>query len=564
MVRHIAGYEIIAAVGQGAMATVYRARASDPDRAAADEVAIKLLRPEYLTDLGFRARFEREGALIMTLAHEAIVPVYSFGQAESQLYIIMAYMRHGTLSQRQLYKRPSVEEALEILTRVSAALDYAHQRGVVHRDLKPSNVLFNFRDEAFLADFGIAHELQEGAAGVETISGTPAYMSPEQARREKTAGVASDIYALGIMAFELLTGVLPFRAASPIAVLVQQMEEAPAPPSSLNGALPERVDSVLQRALAKEAAARYESAGAFVAALREALGGEGAEDTAAIEVAQTVTAVEATGPTGDDEPAIEAGPEGGAEVDTVAVSDTLAWLMDGRSRQMHTVERFTIGFRTLWRAFRARPPMAFAFVTFFAVVLACVAVGALRGVELAAALRGESPSAAEGTGGSPTAMVYLPFTSAEVDEVPAQPTVTAAPTAAVNLRLLVSRDVVTLLNVAGTPLSLRGMTLQRVTDDGEVRAAFGLDGLRRVAGNAIDALPGGDCLQVWRTDALAGRGPEKPGDCDTLRGWLATRQTNPLFQGMEEGDSFALIRGEQQMVRCAPVEESCAFLLTQE
>lgn len=556
MLEKIAGYEIIAEIGQGAMATVYRARAGTARDGATGDVALKVLRPEYLTDLGFRARFEREGDLIETLAHAAIVPVYDVGQAGGQLYIAMAYMPHGSLAERLLHGQPTLEEAMTILARVGVALDYAHRQGVIHRDLKPSNVLFNARDEAFLADFGIAYDMREDRRGVETISGTPAYMSPEQARGEKTIGAASDVYTLGVLAFELLAGRLPFRAETPVAVLLQQMQEAPPQPSQLNPRLPPAVDGVLMKALAKDAGQRYTSATAFISALRLALEGR----LVAVEPLPLTVPVEegVDGPwpkrerESDGKPVAARGARDRAAAARLWLGEIGPGLRSARAR----VESAVAG----------RPALAFSLVTIVAVMLACVAAVALRGGSLMDPGRGTDARDAQGATTTGAESLYLPLTSFSEERI--VPTATAAPTAeptaAMNVRLLVGGDSVTLLNISDETVALGAMTVRRVNGDGEVQGTFELRQLRRVAGNALNALPPGDCLQMWRFDALRGRGPQKPGDCDTLRGWLATRETDPLFEGAQEGDAFEVLQDEQRLVLCVLTEGSCAFLAAQE
>lgn len=556
MLEQIAGYEIIAEIGQGAMATVYRARAVTPRDGAPRELALKVLRPQYLSDLGFRARFEREGALIETLSHTAIVPVYDVGQAGGQLYMAMAYMPHGSLAERLLHAQPSLEEAMAILARVGVALDYAHGQGVIHRDLKPSNVLFNARDEAFLADFGIAYDMREDSRGVETISGTPAYMSPEQARGEKTIGAASDVYTLGVLAFELLAGRLPFRAETPVAVLLQQMQEAPPRPSQVNPSLPPGVDAVLLKALAKDAGQRYASATAFISALRLALEGR----LVAVEPMPVTAPVDG----GADGPAPEGERESGGQPATAyGVRERAAaarlWLEETSPRLRAALAN--------WKGTLAgRPALAFSLVTMLAVMLACVAVGALRGSALMEAGRGSEARGAPGVSTAGRESLYLPLASfTEERFVPtATPAPTSEPPAAVNVRLLVDGDSVTLLNISGEAVALGALTVRRVNGDGQALGTFELRQLRRVAGNALNALPPDDCLQIWRTDALRRRGPQKPAACDTLQGWLATRDTDPLFEGAQEGDAFEVLRGDRRLVFCVLTEGSCAFLAAQE
>ncbi|MBK9053636.1 MAG: serine/threonine protein kinase [Chloroflexi bacterium] len=176
------------------MATVFLAHDPDMHR----EVAIKLLPREFLNDPTFRARFRREARVIASLDHPAILPVYDFGEDDGLLFFVMPLMSGGSLADRLKNGALSIAETIKLLARIGPALDYAHQKGIIHRDLKPANILFDRFDNAFLADFGIAHLEQSGATLTGgNIIGTPAYMSPEQARATNELDGRTDIYALG-------------------------------------------------------------------------------------------------------------------------------------------------------------------------------------------------------------------------------------------------------------------------------------------------------------------------------------------------------------------------------
>ena len=557
----IAGYEIIGAIGHGGLATVYRARDLERQR----DVALKLLRREYLTDLGFRARFEREGAVITALEHKAIVPVYEVGQYEEQLYIVMAYMPHGSLAERLQQGPLPVQLATGILARIGAALDYAHSQGVIHRDLKPSNILFDAEDQAYLADFGIARQAQADEPGGVAISGTPAYMSPEQARHDAMITGASDVYALGVTAYQMVTGRLPFTAQTPVAILMQHIHESPPAPRDVNPELSPGVEPVLLKALSKDPDRRHGTATAFVTALQKAMQGDpgrGVRSMAAVITPEAaVAALKASmglaatvgGP--QPEPAQSVAPEeskGGVVGLPVRVREQI------ESRWEELQSRLT-----------ARPALAFALVTLLAVICALLAVLALRGPALITALRPESPAEAEelaGLASSATspASIYLPFAPLQRGLV--TPTATPAPTPttpADNVRMLYGDGVVTLINISDGHVSLSELALRRVTSDGSISPSFGAGQWRRVAGAAISALPAGDCLQLLSTDSAANGGPKKPAECDTLRGWLATRETDPLFQGLQEGDLFQVLLNDELLQTCAVVEGNCHFTVPQ-
>ena len=240
------------------MATVYDA--SDPRFER--NVAIKVLPREFLHDPQFRARFEREAKTVALLEHPAIVPVYDFGEHDGQPYIVMQLMNGGSLADRLEKGAITPAEAAKILTRLGQALDVAHSKGIIHRDLKPANILFDHYGNAFLSDFGIARLREAGGATLtgSQIIGTPAYMSPEQIQGEKTIDGRSDIYALGVILFLMLSNEMPFKADTPAKVMIAHIIE-PAPSILIfKEDLPPGIDGVIDRALAKDPDDRYQTA----------------------------------------------------------------------------------------------------------------------------------------------------------------------------------------------------------------------------------------------------------------------------------------------------------------
>ncbi len=259
-------YEIREQLGRGGMATVYHAY--DPHFGR--DVAIKVLPREFLHDPTFRARFEREVKAIARLEHSAIVPVHDFGEHEGQPYLVMRYMPGGSLAERIKAGPLSLDEAVTTLERVGAALDSAHRQGVVHRDVKPGNILFDRHGDAYLSDFGIV-KLSEATAQLtgSGIIGTPAYMAPEMADPGGMSPLI-DVYALGVTLYEMLAGKLPYRADTPVGVLMAHMSK-PIPDVRLERPdLPESVQAVIEWAMAKDPSERYQSAGEMVADLRAA------------------------------------------------------------------------------------------------------------------------------------------------------------------------------------------------------------------------------------------------------------------------------------------------------
>jgi serine/threonine protein kinase len=260
-------YEIKSELGRGGMATVYRGYDSRFER----EVAVKVLPQELLhADPQFRLRFEREAKIIAQLEHSAIVPVYDVGESEGQPYFVMRYMNGGSLSERIKAGVFTLEEALQILGAIAPALDEAHSKGIVHRDIKPSNILFDKRGNPYISDFGIAKLSQAQAGNVtgSAIIGTPAYMAPEQAQGIEVDG-RSDIYALGIILFEMLTGKQPFEADTPMAVAIKHITDPVPQIRQTNPKLPEGMETVIQKAMAKNKSDRYSTAVEMTDALRD-------------------------------------------------------------------------------------------------------------------------------------------------------------------------------------------------------------------------------------------------------------------------------------------------------
>ena len=252
-------YGIKSELGRGGMATVFHAYDPSFER----DVAIKVLPPGFLHDPQLRTRFEREAKMIASLEHPSIVPVYDFGDEEGQPYIVMRYMSGGSLAERLAQGALSLEETARIISRLAQALDAAHARGIIHRDLKPGNVLFDQYGNAFLSDFGIARiSQQEGATLTgSAIVGTPTYMSPEQVQGDKTIDQRSDIYALGVMVYQMLIGKAPYHADTPAKVMLMHLLEPVPHILDTKADLPEGCDRIIRRAMAKDPDDRYATSG---------------------------------------------------------------------------------------------------------------------------------------------------------------------------------------------------------------------------------------------------------------------------------------------------------------
>src|SRR6266540_7273289 len=253
-------YKIKSELGRGGMATVYRAFDPISNR----EVAIKVLPPEMLHNLVTRARFKRELKLIASLEHPAIVPVYDVGGEDNhEPYFVMRYMSGGSLSERIRKRKFSLRDAALIIERLASALDHAHSKGIIHRDLKPDNVLFDASNNPYLSDFGVA-KLTEAAVSATDASaneamGTAAYISPEQARGEDIDSRA-DIYGLGAILYEMLTGEPPYRGNTVIGVALQHVNDPVPNVLKIRPDLPGEVDVIIKTAMAKNRENRYATA----------------------------------------------------------------------------------------------------------------------------------------------------------------------------------------------------------------------------------------------------------------------------------------------------------------
>lgn len=266
--EQIGKYKIEGIVGRGGMATVYLGE----DPTFGRQVAIKVLPEQFVKDEEFQKRFAQEAQVIAALEHAAIVPVYDFGQENEQPYLVMRYMPGGSLAERirdQNQIKP--RDADRILDRLCAALDYAHSQKIIHRDLKPENILFGQGDDVYLSDFGIA-KLMEATTNLtgEGAIGTPRYMSPEQAYGKKI-DYRTDLYSLGVILYEMLTGRPLFQAETPMGLAMAHIMEEPPNILDIDPNLPARIKRVLDVALAKDPEERFQAGRDLSRAFSEAI-----------------------------------------------------------------------------------------------------------------------------------------------------------------------------------------------------------------------------------------------------------------------------------------------------
>jgi serine/threonine protein kinase len=260
-------YEIRNELGSGGMASVYRAYDPRFER----EVALKILQLGLFGQNQLLERFEHQLSKIAKLESSAIVPVYDIGLVKDELFFVMRYMSGGSLAQRIGSSTLSLDEIARIVQSVGAALDEAHAHGLLHGDLKPGNILFDQRNNAYVSDFGVARIAHTPAGSPGSgIIGTPAYMSPEQARGQEVDR-RSDLYSLGVILFEMLTGRKPFEAETPMSVALKHINE-PAPNIlEINPRLPARIQFVVEKALAKDRDERFQSGMELAEAFRSAI-----------------------------------------------------------------------------------------------------------------------------------------------------------------------------------------------------------------------------------------------------------------------------------------------------
>jgi serine/threonine protein kinase len=260
----IGHYRLREQLGRGGMSEIYLAEDVRIER----EVAVKIVSSRHAD---YIERFRREAEAIITLHHPHILPALDYGEHENWHYLVMPYIAHGTLRE-QIARGPlTLEDSGDLLEQIASALNYAHEQGIIHRDIKPSNILMRDDYYAYLADFGLAKSLEVGDTITQMglLLGTPEYMAPELAKGPAT--ISSDLYALGIVLYQMVTGQLPFSGETPIACYLKQIQELPTPPSYINPAVSPAVERVILRILDKTPQRRYQTANELAQAYITAL-----------------------------------------------------------------------------------------------------------------------------------------------------------------------------------------------------------------------------------------------------------------------------------------------------
>ncbi|MBN2472079.1 MAG: protein kinase [Anaerolineae bacterium] len=267
----LGGYQIVEQVGQGGMATVYKAYHARLDR----HVAIKVMHQMLAQEGDFQARFEREARIIARLDHPSIVPIYDISEYEGESYLVMKYVEGHTLEDRLKQGAIPLREIPRVMRPVAEALAYAHKQGILHRDVKPSNIILADNGMVYLTDFGLARLVQMASSTMSqgTMIGTPHYISPEQALGQKELDARTDLYSLGVVLYELVVGRVPYAGDTPFSIVHDHIYSPLPSPSAVNPDVSPAVEAVLVRALAKDPADRYQSALALADAFEEALSG---------------------------------------------------------------------------------------------------------------------------------------------------------------------------------------------------------------------------------------------------------------------------------------------------
>jgi serine/threonine protein kinase len=266
--ENIGPYRIIEQLGQGGMATVLKAYHAALDR----YVALKVLHQAFHQDQSFTARFQREARVVAKLEHPNIVPIYDYSEHESRPYLVMKYIEGDTLKARLNQGPLNSKEIENVVDSIGAALAYAHRQGILHRDIKPSNVMIALDGSIYLADFGLARIAQAGESTMssDSIMGTPQYISPEQAMGRKELDAGTDIYSFGVMLYEMVVGQVPFSADTPFSIIHDHIYTPLPLPMKVNPKVPEPVQRVLLKSLAKDRLDRFESVEDMVKAFKDA------------------------------------------------------------------------------------------------------------------------------------------------------------------------------------------------------------------------------------------------------------------------------------------------------
>ena len=341
--ENVGPYRVVEQLGSGGMATVYKGYQPSLDR----YVAIKVMHPMFKGNPQFFERFKREARIVAKLEHPNIIPIHDFNEHKGEAYLVMRYVEGDTLKPHMEGQPMPSDEVLRVIRPVCSALNYAHSQGVLHRDIKPSNIMVTTDGSIFVTDFGLARMVEAGESTLsqDMMVGTPQYISPEQAQGVKDLDGRTDIYSLGVVLYEMLTGRVPFSADTPFATVHDHIYTPLPPPSSVNPNINPAVERMLLKALAKNPEDRYPTAKDLFEAVETALA---AQITQLPPVAQTPAPVIAPTPT----------PEEKTTLSTRKQSSTPWWVWAGGAGLVVLIVAVLLVGLLLLRRTRQSPPPA--------------------------------------------------------------------------------------------------------------------------------------------------------------------------------------------------------------
>ena len=516
--KQLGDYKITGLLASGGMAKIYKG----VDARLGRQAAIKILTQEMLeADATLSERFQREAQAVAHLDHNHIVPLYQYGEEGDLYFLAMKLIEGGDLADElnahlRKNKLIDIKRLLDILEQIASALDYAHQQGIIHRDVKPSNILIDTEGRAYLTDFGLVLRQQVDQT-MGTAFGTPRYISPEQALASEKAVPQSDIYSLAVIVYEAITGSMIFRADTAMQIALSHISEPPPPPTSVNPNIPKSVERELLKALRKKPQKRHKTAGAFIAAIREAYGDDITDTDPApliINDMHASTLPMAPGPAQPAEPA-------------KAPKKTPKPKADDQTYIASTVE--------LARRKRLRRFVAF------------LALGAIVGVVALVALGGGNPDSDDGQAvalaterPAPTA-THTPVPGVEPTPVPVMPVVDGEPVA-----ITYTFEALAFHNESDQTLDISGLSIEPgAVDGGSV---------------ARQQLPPGECILIL----LQGRRVDAPesANCAAIYSEILI-DSSALFWRQNGTDAFQIRSGDVVIALCPAIqrgeEETCAF-----
>lgn len=547
--KKLGDYRLESRLTSGGMAHIYMGI----DEKLGRKAAIKILTPDMGShDTTLASRFQREARAIARLEHDNIIPVYQFGIEDSLYFFAMRYIEGNDLgdemkAHRQENNLMDVERALNILAQVAAALDYAHQRGIIHRDVKPSNVLLGPDDKAILSDFGLVL-WQSVDATMGTAFGTPRYISPEQATDSQSAVPQSDIYSLAVILYEILTGHPLFSGATPMEIALAHITESPVPPRALNLSIPADAQQEILRALAKDPEKRHDSAMAFIEAVRKAYDGEKHKKDRQPGTGKVAEAAASTLPFKEDEmppdndgavPATS--PDRSAEILSGWGKDNPT-LVDAPGTQAEIVPSLPDQDAARKQSDQAgddskQPQMPLMMVGVVGIVIVAGLVllmmaGGGGGTEGDNGGNSSSTTSGGGNTSSIDASAILVF---DPDRIPDLPVV---PPEEATINLYYTDDLFAVLNISPEPLDIS--TLRLVGDGGSGAETFD--------NTVLDTLPPGGCLLIQNRH---GRNLTVPAAWNCQRNAEAAMQRLLFWRADSLSDvSFTVQRGDTVITEC--------------